>query len=76
MPYTFISRMPLILTVVFVTVAGCAQDGASGGASQQAGDEMQSATYEDLLTLYDDWRAFQKPPLTDRNRTAELVKIR
>jgi len=58
MPHTFAFRKTIVLAVLLVLAAGCAQAPAPEAVTQ-------STRYEDLTALFDEWRAFQKPVLVD-----------
>src|SRR5438093_6292574 len=51
-----------VLTAAVTAAIGCAACAGSGAASTQA---ARSSRYEDLVALFADWRAFQKPHLTN-----------
>ena len=54
MPKTSRGRlMPSLLIIVTIAALGSCADRNSGAAG----------SYEDLLTLFEDWRAFEQPPL-------------
>ncbi|MGH7496645.1 MAG: DUF885 family protein [bacterium] len=50
--------MPQILAILLLFVAGCIPQSASA-------QERKSNRYEDLVTLFEEWRTFQKPTLVD-----------
>jgi len=58
MPRRSLSRTPFLLAAALV-LAGCAPTGAPGGGG------AVSTRYEDLTNLFEEWRAFQKPKVTD-----------
>ena len=39
--------------------------GAAGSSSCTAGDSLAAGSYEDLLTLFAEWRDFERPPMLD-----------
>ena len=47
---SFACRTPICLTAALVLAAGCAPV-----------EELRSTDHEDLVALFDDWRAFQEP---------------
>lgn len=51
-------RTPVFLAALFVVATGCAQAPAPEAVPP-------STHYEDLLTLFDEWRAFQTPELVE-----------
>ncbi|MGH7451717.1 MAG: DUF885 family protein, partial [bacterium] len=58
MPDTLAFRKMILLAGWFIVVAGCTQKSAPE-------NERQSTRYEDLVKLFEEWRAFQKPKLVD-----------
>jgi len=52
----------LVAAVALLSIAACAPGGTSGGS---AGTAPTSTSYEDLVTLFKDWRDFEKPELVD-----------
>src|SRR3990172_2917102 len=63
MYHSFNGLLPLsglvLTTLVVVLMGGCkARDTGSSSATR-------STRYEDLVSLFDDWRTFQKPPVVD-----------
>jgi len=67
---------------LLLVLAGCRPDAPAGSAS----DTPTSESYDDLLTLFEEWRAFEPPPLRDgapdytpetsERRRAELETLR
>jgi len=47
----------LVLVALILVIGACSSDPPSSAE--------RSARYEDLVQLFDDWRAFQRPPLVD-----------
>ncbi len=58
MPDSLAFRKMILLAGWFIVVAGCTQKSAPE-------NERQSTRYEDLVKLFEEWRAFQKPQLVD-----------
>jgi len=58
MPHTLTSRKLLFSAAFLILIAGCTQKSATE-------KERRSTRYEDLVALFDAWRAFEKPPLVD-----------
>jgi uncharacterized protein (DUF885 family) len=52
------SALALIATVSLGLIPGCARD-------REPGSPARSTSYEALTALFDDWRAFQRPPLVN-----------
>ena len=50
MPSSFAGRTPICLTAALVLAASCAPV-----------EDLRSTDYEDLVALFDDWRAFEEP---------------
>ncbi|MFQ5570832.1 MAG: DUF885 family protein [Rhodothermales bacterium] len=51
-------RTTMLLIALFLLAAGCTRTGAPD-------DDTKRTRYEDLVTLFEEWRTFQKPPLVE-----------
>jgi len=58
MPYTLTFRKTFILSALCIFIASCEQKNVPN-------EKYQSTRYEDLVTLFEAWRDFQKPKLID-----------
>ena len=58
MPSSFVRRTLTGMTVSLLVIAGCSRSGTSGG-------EAASGSYQDLVSLFQEWREFQKPDVVD-----------
>lgn len=63
----FAETCPLrpFLQAAFVAVLGWGLSACAGPGQESGSGSVASASYGDLVALFDDWRAFERPPLRD-----------